>query len=51
MNNQDNVYLPEISTPIIIFPEKSKLVDIEDNNFKIVIANMSKELKGDMYKF
>lgn len=48
MNNQDNISFPEISTPIILFTEKSKLAKTEDNDFKYAIISMFNELKEDI---
>lgn len=36
--------------PIIIVHEKNKLVYVQDDDFKIAIINMFKELKEDMHK-
>lgn len=41
---------PEISMPVVMFPEKSNWADGWDNDFKSVIINMLKELKKDMNK-
>lgn len=50
ISNQDNMSCPEISTPIVIFPEKDNLADTQDNDFKIAIIKMLKELKENKNK-
>lgn len=51
MYNHNNRSLPEISTPAALSPEKSNLVDTQDNDFKMVIINMFKKFKEQMHTF
>lgn len=50
MKNQDNISPPEISNPIIIAPDKIKLSDVQDNDFKIAIINALKDFEYDTNK-
>ena len=50
LNNQDSNSDPDISIFIKVFPEKSNFADAQNNDFKIVIVNMFKQLKENMNK-
>lgn len=42
---------PEISAPIVMFPEKDNLTDTQDNDFKIAIIKMLKKFKENKNKY
>lgn len=39
-NNQDSMSPPKLNGPIVMFPEKRKLDDTQENDFKILIMNI-----------
>lgn len=50
ISTQDNIPLPKFSKLTIVEPEKWNVAVEQDKNFKIVIINMFKIFKEDIYK-
>lgn len=43
--------LPEPSKPTIVGHEKCNIAKVQNKNYKIMIMNMFKELREDLYKY